>query len=123
MRDRGAAARADIDLAGASGYVQAPHALHLVAIPDLVERRIPDAAERLAVQHVALAARIHVAVMLDVHRPAPQVVAGVLPFLCLVPRLRPPQIGFPRLCPYLATTTAGLSQPVVLLPHAPAAPH
>ena len=79
MRDGGAAARADVHLAAASGGMQAAHLLHRLGVPDLDQRLLPDGAQRLAVQHVALAAGVDVAVLFHVHRPAPQVVAGVFP--------------------------------------------
>src|ERR1035437_7958710 len=76
MRDGGAAARADVPLAAASGGMQAAHLLHGRGVPDLRERLLPDGAQRLAVQHVALAAGVHVAVLFYVHRPAGWATAG-----------------------------------------------
>src|SRR5258707_8658793 len=81
MRNRSAAARADIDLAAATRDMQRTHALHLRRVPDLEERLLADMSHRLAVQHVALATGVHVAVLLHIHGPAPQVVAGRLSFV------------------------------------------
>src|SRR5713101_10107916 len=69
------------------------HALHLARIPDGLERLFTDVSYRLAIQHVALAARIDVARLFHVHRPAPEVVARVFPFARGVSRVRPHQVG------------------------------
>ena len=47
-----------------------------------------------AVKHVALAARIYVAVVLHVHRPAPKIVAGMRPILGRMPAIRTHQVRF-----------------------------
>ena len=55
---------------------------------------LPTLPHRAGIQHVALAARIDVAVVLDVHRSAPQVVAWMLPILCTVARIGAHQVRF-----------------------------
>ena len=76
-------------------------------VPDLRQRLLAEVAQRRAVQHVALAAGIHVAVLLDVHRPAPEVVAGVLPVLRGVAGLGPHQVGLVFLDAHLVDARHG----------------
>src|SRR5450759_2114997 len=93
MRNGGAAARADVHLAAASRRMQAPHLPDGRGVPDLGERLLPDGAQRLAVQHVALAAGVHVAVLFYVNRPAPQVMARVLPYASGMAGIGAHQVG------------------------------
>jgi hypothetical protein len=87
--------------------MQPAHPLHLFAVPDLLERPRPDRPHRLAVQHVALAARIHVTGMLHIHRPAPQVVAGMAPLLRLVSGAGAHEVGLIFLDPHLVDARNG----------------
>jgi len=52
------------------------HPLHRFRVDDPGQRLFSDPAHGLPAEHVALAAGMHIAVVPDVQRPAPQVVAG-----------------------------------------------
>src|SRR5579871_6414912 len=93
MRDGGAAPRADADLPGAPAYMQGAHALHFGAVPDRLQRLLAQIAQRRTIQHVALATRIHVAVLLHVHRSAPEVMARMLPLFGGVTGVGTHQVG------------------------------
>ena len=71
VRDGGAAAGADIDLAGAAFGVQPAHAPHLGRVPDFFDPLMLQVSERRAVEHVALAAGVHISILLHVDRSAP----------------------------------------------------
>src|SRR5579862_9188847 len=118
MRNRGAAARAYTDLAAAAGSVQRAHALHLPRIPDLLQRLRAYVAHGRAIQHVALAARVHVAVLFHIHGAAPEIVARVLPFVGGMARVRAHQVGLVFLDAYLvhARSRVPERQEVVYLP-------
>src|SRR5271157_3509012 len=110
MWNRGAAARTDIDFTGPAGGVEAAHLLHGFAIPDLRQRLLADFAHRRAIQHVALAAGVDISVLLDVHGPAPQVVAGVLPIGGCVAGVGLHEVGFIRLDADLVYARHGLPE-------------
>src|SRR5579864_4027197 len=88
MWNGGGAAGAYIDIAYAPGDVGAAHVADRLGVPDLLERLFADIADWPSIQHVALATRINVAVVLDVKRAAPEIVARVLPVLRGVPGFR-----------------------------------
>src|SRR5215475_2811763 len=73
--------------------MQPAHALHLFRIPDRRERLLADSTHWLAIEHVTLAARIDVAILFDVHWPAPQVVTRMLPLASGVPGVGTHQVG------------------------------
>src|SRR5215471_18554396 len=81
MRNCGAAARAHIYFAAAAGSMQPTHLLDGGRIPDCLQRRAGEIAERSAIQHIALAAGIDIAVLLHVHGAAPEIMARMLPLL------------------------------------------
>ena len=107
MGNRRAAAGADVDLAGAALAVEPAHALHLRGVEDSRQLLPADVADRLAVEHVALAAGVDIAVVLDVHRPAPEIVAGVAPVGGGVAGLGPHQVGFVGLHAHLVNARHG----------------
>ena len=74
--------------------MQTAHVLHGFRVPNSGEWSVADAAHGCAVEHVTLAARIDVAVVLDVHGTAPQVVARVFPIACGVAGIGAHQVGF-----------------------------
>ncbi len=81
MGNGGAAVGADGDIAGAAGDVGLAHFDHGGGVEDFRQRGLADVADRRAAEIVALAAGVDIAVVLDVHGAAPEVMAGVLPVL------------------------------------------
>src|SRR5260370_13263897 len=125
MRDGGAAARAHVDLAGASGGVQAAKAAHFVGVEDLFERLVVQITDGRAIQHVTLAAGEHAAVLLHVHGPAPQVVTRASTG-ALAPSFGLHQVGLVFLYANLIDTFRGAretAKPVYFLRTAPAPDH
>src|SRR5581483_272604 len=49
---------------------------------------------RLSVEHVALATRVNIAILFDVHRAAPEVMTGMLPLIRGMSCVRTHQVGF-----------------------------
>src|SRR5262249_35681424 len=94
MGNRGAAACADIHFAATPFGMEPPHLLHCGPIPYLDQRLTADRAQRLAIEHVALAARVDIAILLDVRCAAPEIVAGMLPLVAGVAGIGAHQIGF-----------------------------
>src|ERR1035437_9299924 len=123
MRNGGAAARTDIDFTGPAGRVEAAHLLHRPGIPDVRQRPLADFAHGGAIQHVALAARVHISVLLDVHRPTPQVVARVLPIAGCVAGIGTHQVGFILLDTDLVYARHGLPEPDEVIHLRPIALH
>lgn len=71
MGDGDAAAGTDVDFVGAASGVELAHALHFRAVEDGRQILGGDVPHRLAIEHVALAAGVDVAVVLDIHGTAP----------------------------------------------------
>lgn len=94
MRDHGAAPGAHIDFGGASGGVKAAEFLHGGAVEDFVHGLAADVADGGAIEHVALAAGVDIARVLDVHGSAPEVVAGVREVGGLMSGLGVHEVGF-----------------------------
>ena len=71
MRNRRTTTTTNPDFIRTPANVQPPHALHFFRVEDILQFGFTNVADRFAVEHVALAAGVDVAVVLHVHRAAP----------------------------------------------------
>ena len=123
MWNRCVASRTNVDLPAPAFHMHLPHPNHLGRIEDRRQRLLRYPANWRPVQHVALAARIHIAVVLHVHRTAPQVVTRMLPIGRRVAALGLHQVRLVVLHTHLIDSGHGLPEPRELVRFVPVPLH